>query len=49
MEHLYRWTTWEIVEKSDPISKTDSQTIEFRIEVPAGQEKTITYKAHYTR
>lgn len=48
VEHLYRWSTWEITEKSDSFAKTDSQTIEFRVQVPAGQEKTVTYKAHYT-
>jgi hypothetical protein len=48
VEHLYRCVTWEIVEKSADFLKTDSQTIEFRIEVPAGQEKVIIYKAHYT-
>ncbi|HSV99933.1 MAG TPA: hypothetical protein VLI39_07155 [Sedimentisphaerales bacterium] len=39
---------WEITEKSDPFAKTDSQTIEFRVQVPAGQERTLAYKAHYT-
>ncbi|MBP7052489.1 MAG: DUF4139 domain-containing protein [Phycisphaerae bacterium] len=48
VEHLYRWSTWEIVEKSNTFLKTDSQTIEFRIQVPAGEEKVITYKVHYT-
>jgi hypothetical protein len=48
VEHLYRWFNWEIVEKSHDFDKTDSQTIEFRVEVPAGQEKVITYKVHYT-
>jgi hypothetical protein len=48
VEHLYRSLTWEIVEKSDPFLKTDSQTMEFRIQVPAGEEKTVTYKVHYT-
>ena len=48
VEHLYRWSTWEITEKSDAFTKTDSQTIEFLVQVPAGQEKTLTYKAHYT-
>ncbi len=32
----------------DPFTRTDGQTVEFRIQVPAGQEKTVTYKAHYT-
>ena len=48
VEHLYRWISWEIVEKSSTFLKTDSQTIEFRIQVPAGEEKVITYKVHYT-
>jgi hypothetical protein len=48
VEHLYRWVNWEIVEKSDDFVKTDSQTVEFRVEVPAGEEKVITYKVHYT-
>lgn len=47
-EHLYRWITWEITEKSDPFTKVDSQTVEFRVQVPAGEEKVITYKVHYT-
>jgi len=48
VEHLYRWINWEIVEKSDTFLKTDSQTIEFRIQVPTGEERVITYKVHYT-
>jgi hypothetical protein len=48
VEHLYRWVNWQIVEKSDPFTKMDSQTVEFRVQVPAGQEKVVTYKVHYT-
>jgi hypothetical protein len=48
VEHLYRWINWEIVEKSQDFEKTDSRTIEFRVEVPPGAEKVITYKVHYT-
>ncbi len=48
VEHLYRWINWKIVENSDRFTKTDSQTIEFRVQVPAGQEKVVTYKVHYT-
>ena len=48
VEHLYRWRNWDVVEKSDDLSKTESQTIEFAVEVPAGGEKVITYKVHYT-
>jgi hypothetical protein len=31
VEHLYRWTNWDITEKSDPFLKTNAQEIEFRI------------------
>jgi hypothetical protein len=48
VEHLYRSLNWDIAEKSDTFLKTDSQTIEFRVQIPPGGEKTITYKAHYT-
>jgi hypothetical protein len=48
VEHLYRWSNWEIVEKSDTYLKNDSQTIEFRVQIPAGGEKTISYKVHYS-
>jgi len=48
VEHLYRWSSWKIVEKSQDFEKTDSQTIEFRVEVPPGEERTVTYKVHYT-
>ena len=48
VEHLYRWINWQIADKSDPFTKTDSQTIEFRVQVPAGEEKVVTYKVHYT-
>jgi hypothetical protein len=48
VEHLYRWISWDVVEKSQDFEKTNSQTIEFRVEVPAGQERVVTYKVHYT-
>jgi len=48
VEHLYRWINWEIVEKSDDFTKTDSQTMEFRVRLEPGQEKVITYKVHYS-
>jgi hypothetical protein len=48
VEHLYRGTTWEISAKSDTYLKTDSQTIEFRVQVEPDSEKTVTYAAHYT-
>jgi hypothetical protein len=46
VEHLYRWPSWEITEKSIPFTKTDAQTIEFRVEVKPDAEETVTYTAH---
>lgn len=48
VEHLYRGMSWEITEKSSAFLKTDAQTAEFRVQVPAGADKVVTYKAHYT-
>ncbi|MGH9398383.1 MAG: DUF4139 domain-containing protein [Terriglobia bacterium] len=48
VEHLYRGSTWEIIQHSNAFVKMDSHTIEFRVEVPPSGEKQITYTAHYT-
>ena len=48
LEHLYRWTTWEIVKPSVPFVKTAAQAIEFRVKLDPDEEKTLTYTAHYT-
>jgi hypothetical protein len=48
VEHLYRWSNWEITAKSDDIVKKDSQTIEFRIPVKPDEERTVTYTVHYS-
>jgi hypothetical protein len=48
VEHLYRWTNWDIMKNSDPFDKLDSQTIEFPVQVPPDGEKVVTYTAHYS-
>lgn len=48
IEHLYRWSNWEITAKSDDFTKKDSQTIEFRVLVKPDEERTVTYTAHYS-
>jgi hypothetical protein len=48
VEHLYRGTNWEITQKSSTYLKTDSQTMEFRVQVAPDSEKVVTYTAHYT-
>ena len=47
-EHLYRWTNWDIADNTEPFVKTNSQAIEFRVQVKPDEEKTITYKVHYS-
>ncbi len=48
IEHMYRWSQWEITANSMDYTKTDAQTVEFRPTIPGGGEATITYTAHYT-
>ncbi len=48
VEHLYRWNNWEITAHSDDFTKTDAQTIEFRVQVQPDVEKAVTYTAHYS-
>jgi hypothetical protein len=48
VEHLYRWSNWNIQKNSDDFKKTDSQTIEFDVPVQPDQEKVITYKVQYS-
>jgi hypothetical protein len=48
VEHLYRWSNWEITAKSDDFKKTDAQTIEFRVPVKPDEERTVTYTVHYS-
>jgi hypothetical protein len=48
VEHLYRWSNWNITSKSDDFVKKDSQTIEFRIPVKPDEERTVTYTVHYS-
>jgi hypothetical protein len=48
VEHLFRWSEWRILESSSDFTKMDSSTIEFRANLPANGEKTITYTVRYT-
>ena len=47
VEHMFRWSEWEIVESSHDYEKTDAQTIEFRAPVEADGETTVTYTVQY--
>jgi hypothetical protein len=48
VEHLYRWSTWEITKKSNAFVKTDAQTIEFRVQLKPDEEKVVSYSVHYS-
>jgi hypothetical protein len=48
VEHLYRWSGWDITQKSDDFKKTDAQTIEFRVPVKPDEERIVTYTVHYS-
>ncbi|HKP04083.1 MAG TPA: hypothetical protein VJU77_12090 [Chthoniobacterales bacterium] len=47
VEHLFRWFTWDISEKSDAFTKTNAQTVEFRAQLKPNEEKKVRYTAHY--
>ncbi len=47
-ENLFRWSNWEILNSSDDWTKVDSNSIEFRVTVPPGGEKVITYTVRYS-
>ncbi len=48
VEHLFRWFTWDITEKSDTFLKTDAQTMEFRVQVKPDEERVVHYTVHYS-
>lgn len=39
---------WDIVEKSQDFTKTDSNTVEFKVDLPSGQERTLSYTVRTT-
>ena len=48
VEHLYRWSNWNITAKSDDFVKKDAQTIEFRVPVKPDEDRIVTYTVHYS-
>jgi hypothetical protein len=48
VEHLYRWTSWDISKSSEPFNKVDSQTVAFTAQIPPDGEKVVTYLVHYS-
>jgi len=48
-ERLTRGQNWQILNNSHEFTQTSAFAIEFRVDVPAGQEVVITYTVRYTR
>ncbi|MGI4788396.1 MAG: DUF4139 domain-containing protein [Janthinobacterium lividum] len=48
VEHLYRGANWAITAKTNTFLKTDANTIEFRVTLAPGTDKTLSYTTHYT-
>ena len=47
-ERMTRWNNWQILDSSIPYERLDASTIEFRADVPAGEETVITYRVRYS-
>jgi hypothetical protein len=47
-ENLYRWTNWEITQKSHNFAKIDSRTIHFPVEIAKDGEVTVQYTVKYS-
>lgn len=47
-ETLFRWSNWEILSSSHEYTKTDSSSIEYRVQVPPQGETIITYTVRYS-
>jgi hypothetical protein len=47
VEHLSRWSSWEITGNSEQFTKKDAQTVEFRVPLKPDEERIITYTVRY--
>jgi hypothetical protein len=47
-ENLYRWSNWEILDATADYTRTSASSIEFRVDVPAGEEVVLTYTVQYS-
>jgi hypothetical protein len=47
VEHMFRWSEWEITEETMDHDKTDARTIEYRVAVESDNEATIEYTVLY--
>ncbi len=47
-ENLYRWTNWNITNKTHDYRKDDARTVTFPVKVAAGAEAVVLYSVTYT-
>jgi hypothetical protein len=47
-ERLNRWSNWEILNASTEFEQLNAHAIEFRVDVPPGEEVVITYTVQYS-
>lgn len=47
-ERLNRWSNWEILNASAEFEQLNAHTIEFRVDVPPGEEVVISYTVQYS-
>jgi hypothetical protein len=47
VEHLFRWSEWEIIQENAEHTKLDQGTVEWRVPVAADGEATVTYTVRY--
>jgi hypothetical protein len=48
VEHLFRWSNWQIIANSTDYVKLDASTIEFRIRLEPEEEQTVSYTVRYS-
>ena len=46
-ENLYRWTNWQITNKSHDYRKDDARTVTFPVKIATGGEAVVRYTVHY--
>jgi hypothetical protein len=48
VEHLFRWSEWQILDSNADYTEMDASNIEFRVRLPANGERTVRYTVLYT-
>ncbi len=46
-EYAWRWPTWRLVEQVPTSANAGMQALEYRVTIPAGGKRTVTYRVDY--